>query len=160
MHEYHIYLIKDMIARHYFGRQRLLFQLFNDYRSLSDNHLKNVFKKQIRYISQPVDKERLNRLIYRLLQNNDEYRLIEGRHYLRRGQNEGTASLAVGVHETIIRSDGNGEQEVAFFEILRQIDSRFLAIDFDRRRCAWLNPVKDAEFLRSKVDLVSRDSVN
>ncbi|MCY9397931.1 sporulation inhibitor of replication protein SirA, partial [Bacillus inaquosorum] len=52
---YYTYLIKEEFANHYFGRESVMFELFQDYHwtSLTKQQYE-MTEKQIQYITQPI----------------------------------------------------------------------------------------------------------
>lgn len=160
MHRYHIYLIKDRVAEHYFGREEKLFQLFKDCRSIQDKHLKEVMRRQVCYVSRQLDVNRIGRQLHAACGLLTEYTYEDPVFLLKSKKTGSEAALELKDREIKLTSEGTADLEVTFFEVLRQMDGHFLAMDFHRKQCAWLNPIKNADFLQSKVDLISRDSVH
>ncbi|WKB34737.1 sporulation inhibitor of replication protein SirA [Terrilactibacillus sp. S3-3] len=54
MRQYEIYLIEDEIARHYFGTEWKLYDLFLESKQVEEGKLKHVIQKQIRYVIRPI----------------------------------------------------------------------------------------------------------
>ncbi|GGL62272.1 sporulation inhibitor of replication protein SirA [Sporolactobacillus putidus] len=160
MRSYHIYLIKDSISEHYFGKEEKLFRLFKDCRSAQDKHLKEVMYRQVCYISHHLDVRRFGMQLQTACSFMPEYTYEDPIHYLKSRRPYSEAVLELRDRELKMTAQGTSDMEVTFFEVLRKLDGHFLAIDFQRRQCAWLNPIKNADFLQSKVDLISRDSVH
>ncbi|MDD9149551.1 MULTISPECIES: sporulation inhibitor of replication protein SirA [unclassified Sporolactobacillus] len=160
MRSYHIYLIKDNIAKHYFGQEEKLFQLFKDFRSARDKHMKEVLYRQIRFVSHQLDAGKFKTLLQTACKLMTDYTYEDPIHYLKSKRPFSEATLELQGRELKMTSQGTSDMEVTFFEILRKLDGHFLAVNFQARQCAWLNPIKNADFLQSKVDLISRDSVH
>lgn len=53
MRHYELYLLEEQVARHYFGRETKLFQLFLEHADASLSQ-RLIIDKQIEYISKPL----------------------------------------------------------------------------------------------------------
>lgn len=53
MRTYQIYLIEDEFAHHYYGREKLFFNLFLEYIQ-ARGRLKSILQKQIEYVTKTV----------------------------------------------------------------------------------------------------------
>lgn len=89
MRTYTLYLIEDEFAFHYFGRERMFYQLFKEY-ECSIGNLRTILEMQINYITKPIPKLRLQQLIHQKLNKNKDFHIEEGVYYIKR------AAVAVG----------------------------------------------------------------
>ena len=61
------------------------------------------------------------------------------------------ATLEVGESMIVVKASGSYEAETAFFEVLRKIESSFLAVDLDHQRFGWLKPMKERKICLNEV---------
>lgn len=138
---YHLYLIQGDIARTYFGREHLLYDLFARCHRTNSFANKKMLYKQIQYISEPLQTSRLHHSVEQSLSFHPHYKRINNQHILI--QDEVTyGSLCIKRQFARIESIENYEIETMFFEILRKSEYTFLAMDFIHEKYGWLNPIK------------------
>jgi hypothetical protein len=142
---YRLYLINDEFASHYFGKERMLFQLFKDYEE-SIGELKRVIKKQIDFISKPIQTFQLEYWLNQYLSKNKGFYVKDGKFYLEMAK-KSKAELEIKRNCLLLKADGLYDAETAFFEVLRKEESSFLAIDFEHKHCGWLKPIKERKFV-------------
>ncbi|WP_051348427.1 sporulation inhibitor of replication protein SirA [Peribacillus kribbensis] len=145
MRIYDLYLIEDDVARHYFGRERMLYNLFLDY-SQSSGELREILQKQIQFITKPFNLLRLQRVLDQHIRNHKEFSGGKRVYSIEKNDGQSSAILAANDHEIKIESRGTLEAETEFFECLRKMESSFLALDLSNRRYGWLKPIKERKF--------------
>lgn len=145
MRNYQIHLIVDEFASHFFGRERVIFHLFKEFEE-SFGELKQTLEKQIRFITKPIQKLKINHVLTQSLKNNQYFYKKSGMFYLDMN-GRSFARLEIQDQSLVMQSSGNYEAETVFFEVLRKTESTFLAIDRERQRCAWLKPIKERKFV-------------
>lgn len=146
MRKYHLYLIKENIALHYQGREKMFFQLFSDYKNTDDKELKIILEKQINFITLPITTWEYQRLFVESLQNNKRCRFGNESCYIENG-NLSNAKVRITKSSLIIEAEGYYDAESIFFEILRKNEPSFLAIDVEHGRYGWLKPIKERNFV-------------
>ena len=67
MRNYQLYLIVDEFASHYFGRERMFFQLFQEYEE-AVGHFKYILNEQIHFITRPIQTLKIQQVIVQNLQ--------------------------------------------------------------------------------------------
>ncbi|MCK2010875.1 sporulation inhibitor of replication protein SirA, partial [Peribacillus sp. Aquil_B8] len=72
MRTYQIYLIEDEFAHHYYGREKLFFNLFLEYIQ-AKGRLKSILQKQIEYVTKTVPIIQLQLAIEQRLQKKMNY---------------------------------------------------------------------------------------
>ena len=142
---YQIHLIVDEFASHFFGRERVIFHLFKEFEE-SFGEFKQTLEKQIRYITKPMQKLKINHVLTHSLQNN-QYFYKNGDIFYLDMNGQSFAQLEIQEQSLVMTSWGNYEAETVFFEVLRKMESTFLAIDSGRQRCAWLKPINERKFV-------------
>nr|WP_295972492.1 sporulation inhibitor of replication protein SirA [uncultured Bacillus sp.] len=145
MRTYQIYLIVDEFASHFFGRERVIFHLFQEYEE-SKGEYKHTLDKQIHFITKPIQKLKISHGLTQSLQTNLNFYKKDGKFYLHTKQHS-FAELEIRERCVWVKASGNYEAETAFFEVLRKTESSFLAIDLERQHCAWLKPIKERKFV-------------
>src|SRR3954454_4268313 len=75
--KYQLYLIEDEFAAHYFGRERLFFQLFQENQT-ADGELKFITAKQISYITKRIEVLKIHQLIQKQLGKNKGFKADHG----------------------------------------------------------------------------------
>ncbi len=147
MRSYQLYLIKDEIARHYVGRERMFYQLFKEF-SLAKGEFQSIIQRQIEYLTIPLPVLRIHQLLYTQLSKHKGFQVEQGIYYLRTNKLQSTAVLKVLNDRTLlVEADGSLEAETIFFEVLRKIESSFMAVDIDSSRYGWLKPIKERKFV-------------
>lgn len=147
MRQYEIYLIDDEIARFYFGKEIKLYQLFLDERLSKEKNQMAIIKKQITYITKRVPIFEIEGKIEDTCRHFKGYDMQNQTHSLHYSNGMSQARLELDSERLTLKSTGDFSAEVTFLEVLRQIDSSFLAIDFKHTRYGWLKPVKNAHFI-------------
>jgi len=66
MRSYQLYLIEDEFASHYFGRERMFYQLFLEY-SRANGDLKSIISKQVDFVTKPIPVLRIHQLLHQQL---------------------------------------------------------------------------------------------
>ena len=144
--KYQLYLIEDEFAAHYFGRERLFFQLFQEHQT-ADGELKFITQKQISYITKRVEVLKIHQLIQKQLGKIKGFKADLGAYTIFLSGKLSTARLEV-FHDLItVEAEGSYEAETAFFEVLRKCESSFLALDLDHECYGWLKPIKERKFI-------------
>jgi len=146
MRRYQLYLIKEKVAIHYNGRERLFYNLFSDHTKTDDEQLKRILQKQVDFITLPISKWMIENQLYAALQQNKSFQLKDGVFYID-NENLSKASLTVEENYLSIEADGYYDAESIFFEIIRKHEPSFLAIDVENGRFGWLKPIKERNFV-------------
>lgn len=144
--KYQLYLIEDEFATHYFGRERLFFQLFHEHQK-SNGELKFITQKQISYITKKVEVLKIHQLIQKQLGKIKGFKAEHGAYSIDLSGKLSTAKLEVFQDLITIDAQGSYEAETAFFEVLRKCESSFLALDLEHQRYGWLKPIKERKFI-------------
>ena len=145
MRNYQLYLIVNEFAAHYFGRERMFFQLFQEYKEAVGQN-KSILNEQIHFITRPIQTLKIQQVIVQNLQRNKTLHDHHGTYYIEIGSRS-FAKLEMHERYIDIKSSGDYEAETIFFEVLRKIESSFLAIDFENYRCRWLKPIKETKYV-------------
>ncbi|MEY2196567.1 sporulation inhibitor of replication protein SirA [Neobacillus sp. BF23-41] len=146
MRKYQLYLIEDEFATHYFGRERLFFQLFQEHRK-ANGEFKFITQKQISYITKKVEVLKIHQLIQKQLGRIKGFKAEHGAYSIELSGKLSTAKLEVFQDLITIEAQGSYEAETAFFEVLRKCESSFLALDLEHQRYGWLKPIKERKFI-------------
>lgn len=146
MRHYNVYLLKPEVAASYFGKERLIFQLFIE-RESAEKALREIVRKQVNYISGTIPSLQIKKNLERSFKTSQEFHVIEGDYYLDRKSL--SSSVVLKDHGTMlsISASGTYQGETAFFEVLRQINSGFFAVDFENNNFGWLKPVKQVNYI-------------
>lgn len=143
---YQLYLIEDEFAAHYFGREQMFFQLFQEHVA-SDGELKEITKKQIHYITKHLQTLKIHQLIQKRLGLVKGFKDEQGTYTIELSGKLSTAKLEVQKNRVLVEAMGNYDAETIFFEVLRKCESSFLAIDLEHQRFGWLKPIKERKFV-------------
>jgi hypothetical protein len=147
MRNYCVYLLKPEVAASFFGKESMIFQVFYEGETACIE-LREIVKKQINYISSTIPSLQIKKNLeksYKTKVGQDFY-MLEGHYYL--NIKAFNSSVVLKDHGTMltISASGTYQGETAIFEILRQINSCFFAVDFENRNYGWLNPVKQVNY--------------
>ncbi|MDP4086453.1 MAG: sporulation inhibitor of replication protein SirA [Bacillota bacterium] len=146
MRMYQLYLIEDEFAAHYFGRERMFFELFLEHK-WSTGRLKHITEMQIDYITKPLQTIKIHQLIQKQLGNIKGFQVESGAYTIEFNGKLSKAKLEIGDKRITVEASGSYEAETAFFEVLRKCESSFLAIDLEHERFGWLKPMKERKFV-------------
>ncbi|MCM3689745.1 sporulation inhibitor of replication protein SirA [Neobacillus niacini] len=146
MRNYQLYLIEDEFAAHYFGRERMFYQLFQEHHK-ADGELKFITKKQISYITKSLEVLKLHQLIQKQLGKKKGFLAEHGTYFIELSGKLSTAKLRVFQDLITIEASGSYEAETIFFEVLRKCESSFMALDLDHQRFGWLKPIKERKYV-------------
>ncbi len=146
MRKYQLYLIEDEFAAHYFGRERLFYQLFKEYQT-AHGELEFITKKQIVYITKKLEVLKVHQLIQMQLGKIKGFKAAHGAYKIELSGKISTAKLEVFQDLITIEAEGSYEAETAFFEVLRKCEASFLAIDLEHQKFGWLKPIKERKFI-------------
>lgn len=144
--KYQLYLIEDEFATHYFGRERLFFQLFHEHQK-ANGELKFITQKQISYITKKVEVLKIHQLIQKQLGKIKGFKAEHGAYSIDLSGKLSTAKVEVFQDLITIDAQGSYEAETAFFEVLRKCESSFLALDLEHQRYGWLKPIKERKYI-------------
>jgi hypothetical protein len=143
---YQLYLIEDEFAAHYFGRELMFFQLFQEH-DKSDGELKFITQKQISYITKNVEVLKIHKLIQQQLGRKKGFRADHGTYTMELSGKLSMAKLKVFQDMITVEATGSYEAETIFFEVLRKCESSFLALDMDHQKVGWLKPIKERKYV-------------
>ncbi len=144
--KYQLYLIEDEFAAHYFGRERIFFQLFHEHHA-ADGELKFITQKQITYITKRVEVLKIHNLLQKQLGKMKGFKADHGAYTITLSGKLSTARLEVFQDLITVEAEGSYEAETAFFEVLRKCETSFIAIDLEHERYGWLKPIKERKFV-------------
>ncbi|AVM23974.1 sporulation inhibitor of replication protein SirA [Bacillus pumilus] len=144
---YYIYWIEDEFAHHYFGKESILFHLFESlhWTNRTDDELV-MLVKQVDYVTKRIPAFHMHQ---RLMNNltNIHYTQIGSIYSASLPDGKGTAAFIIKDRYIQMSATGSYEAEAVFFEVLRKISPCFLAMDFGSKKHGWLNPVKVRNFV-------------
>lgn len=145
MRNYQIFLIEEEFAHHYYGREKLFFNLFLEYIH-SSGKLRDILQKQIEYITKSIPVVRLEDAFAQRVKMNQSLLSHNGKYFLKY-KNNSQASLIMDKYHLSLTAEGDYEAETAFFECLRKCESSFLALDYENIKYGWLKPIKERKFV-------------
>lgn len=143
---YQLYLIEDEFASNYFGRERMVYQLFQE-KNRFQGELRSIIEKQIEYITKPIPCLHIHKYLHQKLSKNKDFTNHNGKYYIERNGSFSSAQLEVFDRYILVKGMGSYDSETIFFEVLRRCETSFLAIDFNHQRYGWLNPIKERNFV-------------
>ncbi len=146
MRNYRLYLIEDEFAAHFFGKERIFFQLFQEYEQ-SRGELKDITKKQINYITKPLQVLKIHQHLKNQLGKVRGFKEEQGKYFMELNGKLSSAYLEVFEKNLTVKAIGSYEAETVFFEVLRKSESSFLAIDLDHFRFGWLRPIIERKLI-------------
>jgi hypothetical protein len=143
---YQLYLIEDEFASHYFGRERMFYQLFLEY-SHASGELKTIISKQVDFVTKPIPALRVHQLLHQQLSKSKGFYLENGVYTYENKNTSSSATLRVHDRWVELHSYGLVDAETVFFEILRKCETSFLAIDLHSNKYGWLKPIKERKYV-------------
>lgn len=146
MRHYYVYLLKPEIATSYFGKEWLIFQLFVEGET-AKKELRSIVQKQIDYITTTIPTLQIKKNLEQVLKKRQDFYVLQDHYYLDIKALESKAVLKDNGTMITISASGSYQAETIFFEVLRQINPAFFAMDFEKRNYGWLNPVKQVNYI-------------
>ncbi|OIJ17928.1 hypothetical protein BKP45_20445 [Anaerobacillus alkalidiazotrophicus] len=146
MRHYYIFLLKPEIATSYFGKEHLIYQLLYEGET-ADTELQEIVKKQINYISAIIPSLQIKKSVEKKLKVRHDFYVLKEHYYIDIKAFESKAVLKDHGNVLTISANGSYQAETIFFEVLRQINSCFFAVDFDNKNYGWLNPIKHVNYI-------------
>ena len=146
MRTYKLYLIEDEFASHYFGKERMFYQLFKEFEQ-SKGQLKAIIDKQINYITKPIPALKLHQLLHQKLMKNKDFHIEAGSYFIEKSNKQSAAKLEIFDRYLVLESGGSYDAETIFFEVIRKCENAFLAVDLDKKLYGWLKPIKERKFV-------------
>ncbi|WP_176222235.1 sporulation inhibitor of replication protein SirA [Tuberibacillus sp. Marseille-P3662] len=147
MRHYYIYLIENEVARSFFGKEAKLFQLFVETFHTHDPFNREQLHKQVAYITKKIPVHEIETNIQQQLASSSEFTVNQGEYMIHSVYGQSMAKLAIDHNVMHMEATGDLRSETVFFEVLRNIDPCFLAIDAGHQRFGWLAPVKHAHLI-------------
>lgn len=146
MRHYYIYLLKPEISTNYFGKEWLIFQLFVEGET-ANKELREIIEKQIDYISGTIPTLQVKKGLEKSLKTRNDFYVLQDHYYLDIKALDSKAVLKDHGNMLTISASGTYQAETVFFEVLRQINPAFFAMDFENKNFGWLNPVKQVNYI-------------
>ncbi|WP_416150741.1 sporulation inhibitor of replication protein SirA [Salipaludibacillus sp. HK11] len=140
MRKYEIVLMDEEVAYMYSGMEKKLYQLFHEHRH-SKGLLKTITGHQIRYITKDYGQTNLDKYIYESFFHCKDYSYSENTHILTGMRDRSFAQLSLAPGKMTLISQGKIDAETSFFEVLRNYQSFFLAINYEKEKYGWLKPI-------------------
>lgn len=148
MRNYSVYLLNPEVAASFFGKERMIFQLFIEGET-AGKELREIVRKQINYISGTIPSLQIKKNLEKSYKSKpgQDFHIIEGHYYLT--IKALSSNVVLKDHGTMLTISANGtyQGETAIFEVLRKINSSFFAVDFENKNFGWLNPVKQVNYI-------------
>lgn len=144
---YYLYLIEDDIAENYFGEESKLFYLFLEAQQSHSPTQSRTLNRQIHYITKTISIVKFESQFKHAFGSRKDYHSSSAYHSLTSQGASSHAELKLNESYLTLRATGSFEAETDFFEVLRQSERCFLAMDFDRLKFGWLKPVKQTSFV-------------
>ncbi|WP_033828997.1 sporulation inhibitor of replication protein SirA [Bacillus andreraoultii] len=144
MRRYDLYIIEDLFANYYYGREYFFYNLFKEYEN-ANRKMKPILLKQVEYISSSIPVIRIHRQLMEQLKQRDDFYMKNGMFLIENSR--GSASFAIQTNKCILQSRGSFDIDMVFMEALRKTDFNFLAIDIANERFGWVKPIKETTYL-------------
>jgi hypothetical protein len=143
---YQIYWIEKEFASFFYGRERLFFNLFLQ-RQSSNGWLKEILDKQVDFITKPIPYLPIQRYVGQEVQRREDILKVEESYIIELP--DGSGGVKMNIQKDYIKIDAWGLEEIEtlFFEILRKVDGRLLAIELEHERFGWLKPIKERKYV-------------
>ena len=141
MRSYQIYLIEDEFADYFYGKEKMFFHLFFEYKQAPDD-LRDILRKQVLYVTKPLPSLYIHQVLFQNLRKHKDFHCKDNTYFLE------SASCSNGVKLTLqgeyleLIAWGNYDAESVFFKALRHVEGKLLAVDLEHERYGWLKPKK------------------
>ncbi|MCU9611961.1 sporulation inhibitor of replication protein SirA [Caldibacillus lycopersici] len=144
MRQCEMYIIDDLFANYYYGRERMFFNLFKECVE-SRAQQQEILLKQINYITKPIPTLRIHTHIMQHLQTRNDFFIKKGVYSIE--NKRGTARLKINERHLTIESTGSIDSEMYFMEVLRSTEYNILALDLKNERYGWVKPLRERKFV-------------
>ncbi|BCB03494.1 sporulation inhibitor of replication protein SirA [Bacillus sp. KH172YL63] len=144
MRNYQIYWVEETFVQHYYGRERMFYQLFSEWEA-STGELHEIISKQVDYLTKPIPYLPTQRLLKQELMKTEGARWVDSVATIERM--DSSAVLILNEKWMTLKTSGHDEAEYTFFEILRRNMGQLLAVDVQNERYGWLKPIKQRKFI-------------
>ena len=114
MRTYQVYLIEDEFAHHFFGRERLFFNLFLEYIQTTGT-LRGILQKQIEYVTKTIPKQQVEKVIKQQMLKKNNFLFQNGEYYIENSNGINRATLLIYDHVLVVKAEGNYVAETAIF---------------------------------------------
>ncbi|WAA13504.1 sporulation inhibitor of replication protein SirA [Fervidibacillus halotolerans] len=145
MRQYDLYIIEDLFAIYFYGREQMFFQLFKECHE-SGEGIKDILIKQVEYITKPIPTKYIYSHILQELGKRTDL-IIKRKSFLivnKRGDTE----LFLEHKKLHVKSSGDMFAEFIFMDTLKSLDIHFFALDLENERFGWLKPLKDRKYVK------------
>ncbi|MGG3855306.1 sporulation inhibitor of replication protein SirA [Caldifermentibacillus hisashii] len=146
MRKYDMYIIKELFANFYYGREYFFYHLFKDYET-ANNRMKKILSKQIDYISSSIPAIRIYKQLIEQLQGRKDFIMNNGMFLVENSR--GSVSFKIYPKKCVMQSTGTMDIDMIFMEALRKTEFNFLVVDLDNGRFGWIKPMKDHHYLET-----------
>ncbi|WP_018664582.1 sporulation inhibitor of replication protein SirA [Heyndrickxia acidiproducens] len=146
MRTYYIYLIEDEIAEYYYGRERMFYDLFQEYLRGS-GHMKKIIRRQIHYITKPIPVLSLHVCLQQSFPGQSHFTSEAGAYQFKSKQNGNDVEVNIEQRMLKLVASGSFDTETIIFEGLRNFNGNLLAIDYDHQRYGWMKPIKERKYV-------------
>lgn len=145
MRNYQLYIIVDEFAAHYFGRERMFYQLFLEFAEAT-NERESILGKQVHYITKEIPMMHVQKILKQQLIKRPDFTMKNGSYFI---DMDGISQAEMFFYDRYLHIQANGsyEAETVFFEVLRKWEKFFLAVDLSNDRFGWLKPIKERKFI-------------
>lgn len=144
MRNYELYIIDELVADYFYGREQMFFHLFKDLHE-SQSKIREILLKQVEYITKPIPSFHIYTHIMQDLQSRTDFYMKNDAFIIE--NKRGKAELTIGKRQVVVRSSGSVDAEMIFMETLRKSEYNFLALDLENERYGWLKPLKYRKYV-------------
>lgn len=148
MTKYELYIIDDVFANYYYGRERMFFNLFKEYDEAKAK-LKEIIDLQVQYITKPIPSLRIHKLLMQNLQTRKDFYIHQGAYYIE--NKTGFARLEINERKMTVESNGNTDTLLTFLEVLRKAEYNLFAFDLNYEQYGWIRPFKGRAFVQKEA---------
>jgi len=139
MRKYDMYIIKELFANYYYGREYFFYRLFKEYET-ANKKMKKILSKQIDYISLPIPAIRIYKQLIEQLHERKDF-IMKNEMFLVENS-RGSASFKIYPKKCVMQSTGAIDIDMILIEALRKAEFNFLVVDLDNGRIGWIKPMK------------------
>ncbi|MFC7372274.1 sporulation inhibitor of replication protein SirA [Fictibacillus iocasae] len=140
MRGYFLYKIREDVAHEFYGKESKIFSLFLEERKSKNADKRSIAQKQTAYITLPIEAEKLMSYLWRLSVPGSSFDTRKNVFSITLSKSE--VHLYLNRDYLMLESRGTFDAETTMFELLRKVETRFLAMDFEAKKYGWLFPVK------------------
>ncbi|GAF23515.1 MULTISPECIES: sporulation inhibitor of replication protein SirA [Shouchella] len=142
MRYYELFNVTEDVASSYLGKEMKLFQLFEE-REQARKHTQPIYDRQINYITTSMPEEEIKQIFLSRYKEEDANRFVAASDENPKNH----CALMLDAKKICLQAEGDLQAETDVFDLLREVNGFFFAVNVNDRRFGWLKPYEKQSVL-------------